>query len=59
MLDKDISLVTMAKTISMKIFVKVSSAKPLGKPLSGDKTFGLEPDIHFYAILDKDDSEKV
>ena len=40
----------MAKTISKKISVKASSAKPLGKPPTGDKTFGLDPEIRFYAI---------
>ena len=57
-LDKDISLLTMAKTISNKISAKDSSVKPLGKPPPGDKTFGLEPDILFYAIEYLDETEK-
>ena len=48
----------MAKTVSKKISVKDSSAKPLGKPPPRDNTFGLEPDIRFYAIEDGDDTEK-
>ena len=47
----------MAKTISKKISVKDSSAKPLGKPPTGDKTLGIEPEIHFYAIEDGDVTE--
>ena len=41
---------TMVKTISKKISVKASAAKPFGKPLPGDKTSELDPDIRFYAI---------
>ena len=47
----------MAKTISKKSSVKASSEKPSGKPLPGDKTFGIEPDIRFYAIEDRDNTE--
>ena len=48
----------MAKTISKKISVKASAAKPLGKPPPRDKTLGLEPAICFYAIEDGDDTEE-
>ena len=58
MLDIDISLLTMAKTIGMKSSAKASAAKPSGKPPTGDKTFGIEPVIRFYAIEDGDDTEK-
>ena len=40
----------MTKTISKKISVKVSSAKPSGKPPPGDKTLVIETEIRFYAI---------
>ena len=56
-LDIDISLLTMVKTISKKISVKASAAKPSGNTLSGDKTFGLEPAIHVYAIEEGDETE--
>ena len=49
----------MVKTISKKIYVKSSAAKPSGKPLHGDKTFGIEPAICLYAIEYSDDTEKV
>ena len=49
----------MYKTIVKKISDKVSAAKPLGKPPPGDKTFGVEPTIHFYAIEDVDETEKL
>ena len=58
MLDKEISLLTMDNTTSKKISVKDSSAKPSGKPPPGDKTFGIEPEIRFYAIEDCDETEK-
>ena len=57
-LDKYISLMTMDKTISKKISVKDSAAKPSGKPQPGDKNVGLEPAISYYAIEDGDDTEK-
>ena len=44
----------MVKTISKKISVKASAAKPSGKPLPGNKTLGIEPDIRFYDIEDGD-----
>ena len=47
----------MANTISKKISVKASPAKPSGKPPPGDKILGLEPAIRFYAIEDIDDTE--
>ena len=48
----------MSKTISKKIFVKASSSKPSGKPLPGDKTLGLDPEIRFYAIEDDGKTEE-
>ena len=48
----------MAKSISKKSSVKASAAKPLGKPPTGDKTFGIEPAIRFYGIEDGDNNEK-
>ena len=47
----------MKSTISKKISVKYSKAKPLGKPPFGDKTLGLEPAIRFYAIEDGDETK--
>ena len=58
-LDKDISLLTMAKTISKKSSVKDSAANLLGNPSPEDKTFVLDPSIHFYDIEDRDETEKV
>ena len=46
----------MANIITKKISVKASTAKPSGKPLSEDKTLGLDPDIRFYNIEDGDDT---
>ena len=40
----------MAKTISRKSSVKASAAKPPGKPLPGDKTLVIEPEIRFYEL---------
>ena len=57
-LDKDISLLNMAKSISTKFSVKASSSKPLGKPPPGDKTFGIERAVQFYEIEDGDETEK-
>ena len=48
----------MAKSVSKKISSKASAAKPSGKPPPGDKSFGLDPDIRFYDIEDKDETEK-
>ena len=48
----------MEKTTSNKISVKDLAAKPLGNPLPGDKTFGLEPAIRFYTIEDDDENEE-
>ena len=39
-----------------KISVKTSTAKPLGKPLPGDKNMGLEPEIYLYTLEDSDDN---
>ena len=49
----------MAKPISKKISVKASTTNPLGKPLPGDKTCGIEPAIRFYEIEDGDETEKL
>ena len=49
----------MAKTISKKRSVKASASKPSGKNPTGDKTFGIDPAIRFYAIEDGDDTEQV
>ena len=49
----------MYKTIVKKSSDKASVSKPLGKPPPGDKTFGIEPTIHFCAIEDVDETEKV
>ena len=49
----------MADTISKKISVHASAAKPLVKPPPGDKTLGLEPAIRFYSIEDGDETEEV
>ena len=48
----------MAKTISRKISVKASEAKPLGKPPPGDKTLELDPEIRFYELEDGDKTEE-
>ena len=48
----------MAKTISKKISVKASEAKPLRNPPPVDKNFGIEPAIRFYAIEDGDETEE-
>ena len=47
----------MTNTISKKIFVKASAAKPLGKPMSRDKYLGIEPEIRFYDIEYSDETE--
>ena len=57
-LDKYISLMTTAKTISKKRSVKDSEAKPSGKPQPGDKNVGLEPAISYYDIEDGDETGK-
>ena len=54
----DISLLTIDKTISKKISVKASAAKPLGKPTPGDKHFGIQKAIRLYSIEDGDDTEE-
>ena len=46
-----------SKTVSLKP-VKSSTANPRGKPLPGDKTLWLDPDIHFYEIEDGDNTEE-
>ena len=48
----------MSKTISKKSYVIASADKPLGKPPPGDKIFGLEPEIRFYAIEDSEKTEE-
>ena len=47
----------MKNTVRKNIYVKASSVKPLGKPPTGDKIFGDDPAIRFYAIEDGDDTE--
>ena len=49
---------TMANTLSKKISVKASAAKPSGKPLPRYKSLGLEPAILFYSIEDSDETEE-
>ena len=49
----------MVKTTSKKSYFKSSAAKPLGKPLPGDKTPGIEPEICFYELEDCDKIEEV
>ena len=51
-LDKDISLLNIEKSISKKSSVKSSEAKPSRKPPPRDKSLGLEPAIRFYDIED-------
>ena len=58
MLDKDISLLNMEKYISKKISDKASSAKPLDKPPTRDKSLGIETGIRFYDIEDIYEDEK-
>ena len=48
----------MTNIISKKSSVKDSEAKPLEKPPPGDKTFGIDADIHFYAIEYGDKTEE-
>ena len=48
----------MSKTISNKIYVKASLAKHLLNPLTGDKTFGIEPVTRFYDIEDGYETKK-
>ena len=40
----------MEKTISNISPAKALTSKPSGKPLPGDKTLGLDPEIRFYKI---------
>ena len=57
-LDKDIYLLNTEKSTSKKISFKASTAKPLDKPPTGDKTCGLETAIRFYEIEDGYETEK-
>ena len=57
-LDKDISLLNMANSISKKISVKDSADNPSGKPPPRDKTSGIDPDIRFYDIEYRNETEK-
>ena len=57
-LDKDISLLNTTKSISKKISVEASAAKPSDNPPTRDKTCGLEPANRFYEIEDGDETEK-
>ena len=58
MLDKYISFLNLSNTICKKSYVKASTHKILGKSLPGDKTCGIDPDIHLYGIEDGDETEK-
>ena len=49
---------SMANTISKKIYVNASATNPLGKPTPRDKTLGLDPVISFYNIEDGDETEE-
>ena len=49
---------TRANTISKKISVKTSTAKPLGKSQTGDKNLRIEPSISLYDIEDGDYTEE-
>ena len=49
----------MAKSISKRNSATASIANTLGKPVPGDKTLGLEPDILYYEIGDGDNTEEV
>ena len=49
----------MAKSISKKIYIKSSAAKPLGNPPPVNKSFGIETTIRSYDIEDGDETEKV
>ena len=55
-LKKSKNIRNMGKTTREKISVKSSAAKPLGKPLTGYKTLGIDPEIRFYAIEEGDDT---
>ena len=48
----------MAKSISKKISVKASAAKPSGKPPPGDETCGIDPSIRFYDLEGGYENEK-
>ena len=48
----------MEKTLSKKISVKASAAKPLGKPPPGGETLGIEPVVRFHAIEYCDKTEE-
>ena len=58
-LDKYISLLNMAKSISKKISVKASTVKPSSKSLPRDKTCGIDTAIRFYEIENIDETEKL
>ena len=49
----------MEMCINMKMkTLKASTASTKGKHLSGDKSLGIEPSIHFYEIEDGDNTEE-
>ena len=48
----------MENNISSKSLVKASSPKPSGKPLPGDKTPEIDPEIRFYELEDSDKTEE-
>ena len=47
----------MARSISKRSSLKASTAKPLGKPLPGNKYLGIDSDLRFYEISDSDETE--
>ena len=49
----------MARIISIKISVKASVSKPLGKTPPVDKTLSIESEIRFYELEDSDKTEEV
>ena len=46
----------MGKTASKKSSVKATTAKPLVKPIPGNNTLGLDPEILFYKLEDGDET---
>ena len=48
----------MKKTISKKRSINASASEPLGKPLPGDKTLGIEPVTSLNTIEDGDETEE-
>ena len=48
----------MGKTTSKKGSVNASASNTLGKPPTGDKILGIDPEIRFYAIEDMYETEE-